>query len=123
MILLAFLEFIYCAEVTIPDIETSIELLREADKYSLPKLKKKVGRYLQHQINKENVIRLANLSELHEIDSVKEAALDYIFFNFDALFEDSQNKLTDLLDPLIVELFFMKFHGFWRFKHENRFLN
>jgi hypothetical protein len=100
----AFLEFIYCGDVVISNFEVAIELLNEADKYFLAELKNKIGRYLKSQINLENVIEIANLSELHEVDPCRETALKFIVSNFDALFEN-KHQLTDLLDSCLIQLF------------------
>ncbi len=88
----------------ISDFEVALDLLNEADKYFLAGLKMKIGRYLKTQINMNNVIEIANLAELHEVDPCRDAALKFILSNFDALFE-SKHQLTDLLDPCLIQLF------------------
>jgi len=102
----AFLEFIYCGEVTSEDEGIWLDLLELADKYCMETLEELCSRSMKGKMNKENVVKTANLAERLGMEDLKHEALTFMAGNFDEVFESQD--IRELSRELIMELFKMK---------------
>ncbi len=73
-ILLVLLEYIYTDEVNL-NCSTSLELLKAADEYLIPRLKHICELFLIQHINELDIIPIINLSEKHEAHLLKKIAM------------------------------------------------
>ena len=101
----AFLEFLYSDHVKL-DEALALELLTQADKYSVPELKKICETYLSRHISPGNYMKIANLSELVEADSLKESVVKYIAKNIKRLKKRQDfNEISDhVMREVIIKL-------------------
>ena len=102
----AFLEFIYCGEVTSEDEEIWLDLLELSDKYCMKSLEELCSSSLKGKMSKENVVKAANLAEKLGMEDLKQEALNFIIGNFDGVFESQD--IRELSRELLMELFKMK---------------
>jgi len=102
----AFLEFVYCGEVTSEDEEIWLDLLELSDKYCMKSLEELCSSSLKGKMSKENVVKAANLAEKLGMEDLKQEALNFIIGNFDGVFESQD--IRELSRELLMELFKMK---------------
>jgi len=100
-----FLEFLYSDHIEL-DSTLAEELLTQADKYSVPALKKICEEFLSEQLTPENYVKLANLSELVGADFLREAVKNYIAKNIRKLKQrnDFEQISTEMLRDVIVQV-------------------
>ena len=98
------MEFLYTDHIEL-NLELAKELLTQADKYSIPKLKELCEEYLSGQFKEDNYVALANLSELVESNTLREAAKSYIAKNIKKLKtrKDFEEISIDMLRDSIVK--------------------
>ena len=81
---LAFLEYLYSEDVEL-NATLAKDLLTQADKYSVPKLKGLCERFLLGYVGPDNYVQLANLSELLEANKLRDAVKMFIKMNLGVL--------------------------------------
>ena len=59
----------------------ALELLRQADKYSVPELAKACEKHLAENLSPENYVVVSQMAEMLDIVSLREAAENYIAKN------------------------------------------
>ena len=102
----AFLEFIYCGEVTPEDEDIWLDLLEMSDKYCMKSLEELCSSSLKGKMSKENVVKAANLAERLGMEDLKQEALSFMIRDFDGIFESQD--IRELSRELLMELFKMK---------------
>jgi len=101
------LEFIYTDSIDLNE-SLALELFQQADKYSVPALKTLCEQYLSTHISPENYVNIANLAEMLDATSLREAAIAFIAKNVKALknrqdfAEISNEMLKDVIVKIIV---------------------
>jgi len=83
----------------------AIELLQQADKYSIPDLKKICESYLMENLKPENYVWVGQMAELLDIGSLREAVVGYIAKNIKTLRQEKEfEEISDgLLRDSIVK--------------------
>lgn len=104
----AFLEFLYSDHVQLND-NLALELLQQADKYSVPMLKEACEKYLAENLTLDNYVMVGKTAELVDAVSLREAVVSYIGKNMKNLkqrkdFEEiSDHLLRDSIVKFIVK--------------------
>jgi len=80
-VLLALMKFIYKNQLDL-DLISTPELLQVASKYKLEDLKKTCAQYLMENISVDTVVDILLSAEKHKVNSVKQACVDAICYNF-----------------------------------------
>jgi len=80
----AFLEFLYSDHVEL-NFDLALELLQQADKYSVADLKTHCETYLSANLRPENYVTVGQVSELVEASSIRQAVVEYIGKNMKKL--------------------------------------
>ena len=88
------------------DSTLALELLKQADKYSIAELKNECEAYLSKNIDPENFVLIAQIAELLEVEMLREAVVAYITKNIRKLKQRKDlNELSEgLLKDTIVKL-------------------
>jgi len=99
------LEFLYTDNVQLSETR-ALELFEQADKYSVPALTKLCEEYLCACINPENYVKIAQLAELLDASTLREAAVTYISKNAKRLKErkDFANISDQMLRDVILKI-------------------
>jgi len=103
----AFLEFLYSDQIDL-DEELAFDLIQQADKYSIPDLKRLCEECLSVYISPDNCARIANLAELLDAASLRDATVAFIAKNIKELKERSDfaeisnNMLKDVIIKITV---------------------
>jgi len=100
----AFLEFLYSDHVEL-DFHLALELLQQADKYSVADLKTACEAYLAESIRPENFAILGNIAELVEAVLLRQTVVEYIGRNMKKLKQrkDFEQVSDSLLRDSIVK--------------------
>ena len=100
----AFLEYLYSDHVEL-DETSALELLKQADKYSIPQLTKECETYLAQNLNPENYVAVAEIAEILDVVSLREATVSYIAKNIKQLKQrkDFQHISDSVLRDSIVK--------------------
>jgi len=104
----AFLEFLYSDQVDL-NFNLALELLQQADKYSVPELKRACEEYLAKSLTRENYATIGKIAELVDATSLRQAVVNLIAKNMRTLrkrqdFDDiSDNLLRDSIVKFIVK--------------------
>ncbi len=100
-----FLEYLYSDDVEL-DATLAKDLLTQADKYSVPELKGRCEQFLMNNIEPDNYVLLANLSELLEANKLRDAVRDYIAKNVNVLKtrKDFEEISMDMLQDVVVKV-------------------
>ena len=80
----------------------ALGLLKEAEKYSLPKLKEICERFIEENIRIDNVIELVNMAEQYEAPGLRQSALKFMLSNLDVIF--AEQDIKRLKSSTILEL-------------------
>ncbi len=98
------MEFLYSEDTRLND-KMAIELLQQADKYSIPDLKKICESYLMENLKPENYVWVGQMAELLDIGSLREAVVGYIAKNIKTLRQEKEfEEISDgLLRDSIVK--------------------
>jgi len=101
----AFLEFLYSDHIDL-DENLALDLIQQADKYSVPDLKKLCEQCLSVCLSSENYVKIAQLAELLDANSLREAAVSYIAKNVKELKERSDfSGISDhMLKDVIIKI-------------------
>lgn len=97
------INFIYTDDVQFQDINMVVNLLIEANKYNLLRLRNICEWQLAKIIDADNVIDLLHLSDIHEASELRGICLDFAVENFDTVTKKkdfkklSKNTIVELL--------------------------
>jgi len=88
------------------DEDLALDLIQQADKYSVPDLKKLCEQFLPVHLSPDNYVKLANLAELLDATLLREAAVTYIAKNVRELKErqDFQDISDNILRDVILKI-------------------
>lgn len=94
------INYIYTDEVQLHDITMAVNLLIEANKYNLSRLKNICEMTIVKVLDIDNVIDLLHLSDIHEASELRSICLDYAVQHFDVVTKrkdfEKLSKLTIL---------------------------
>jgi len=94
---LEFLEFLYSDHVELNDA-LALELLQQADKYSVAELKTLCENYLTKNITPENYVVVGQMSELVDAADLRQTVINFIAQNIEKLKEKKDfEKISDSL--------------------------
>ena len=101
---LELIEYLYCENTDLTK-DTAIGLLKLADEYSLPTLKRKCARYLARVLSKDNFVEFANVASMYQAKELQNSILNYLISYKSALFEhvDIKDLPRDLLEVYILK--------------------
>ena len=74
------MEFLYSEHVELGET-SALELLQQADKYSIPQLTKECETYLAKNLTSENYVAVAEIADILEIVPLREAMVNFIAKN------------------------------------------
>ncbi len=103
--ILAFLGFLYTSQVELNE-SLALELLQQADKYSVLSLKNLCEKYLKTRIRFDNYVAIVNLADLLDIDSLREIAMKFMMKNLRVIKERpdfaqvSSGILSDIINKI-----------------------
>ena len=99
------MEYLYSDDIDL-DLNLAQDLLTQADKYSVPELKTLCEKFLIANISADNYMLLANLSELLEANTLRDAVRDYIAKNIKILKprKDFEEISMDMLRDVLVKV-------------------
>lgn len=96
---MACLEFIYSGQVQIPDADFAIELIGEANKLQLMRLKALCEEIISKNIDVENAAYVYQVASYHAVPRLRSIALDFVVTNFDQV---SQTKTFAEMDRALL---------------------
>jgi len=96
---MACLEFIYSGHTTIPDPDFAIELIGEANKLQLIRLKALCEEMISKNIDIENAAYVFQVASFHAVPRLRSIALDFIMTNFEQV---SQTKSFAEMDRTLL---------------------
>ena len=89
------MEYLYSDHVEL-DETSALELLKQADKYSVNELKKECETYLAQNLNTENYVAVAEIAEILDVVSLREATVSYVAKNIKQLRQKKDfGKISD----------------------------
>lgn len=94
--------YLYCDQVELTE-KAAIDLLIEANKYMLPRLKELCEQFIAERLSVKNIIEIINIAELHEAQSLKECALNFMLKNKNIICETQD--LTQVSKSILLELY------------------
>jgi len=92
---MACLEFIYSGEVQIPDPDFAIELIGEANKLHLARLKALCEEIISKNIDLENAAYVYQIASYHSVPRLRFIALEFLMAHFDQVSETTSFKEMD----------------------------
>ncbi len=113
--ILALLQYIYCNEVEL-DVKLALELIPVVDEYLMKGLKNICEKYLEKQLEKDNVVDILIVADRHEIDELKKACFKEIL-NLDPV--EKKQVFTKLSNPLFFE--FLEFQTLETLEQQSNF--
>jgi len=100
----AFLEYLYSDDVQLNEA-LALELLQQADKYSVPDLKNSCETYLTGRLSVENYVAISQMAELVEAESLRQAVIAFVAKNIKnlKLRKDFEQLSVNILRESIVK--------------------
>ncbi|ELR17918.1 BTB/POZ domain containing protein [Acanthamoeba castellanii str. Neff] len=99
---MACLEFIYSGQVKIPDPDFAIELIGEANKLQLVRLKALCEDLISKNIDIENAAYVYQVGSYHAVPRLRSIALDFVVTNFDQV--SKTKSFLELDRTLLLEV-------------------
>jgi protein-L-isoaspartate(D-aspartate) O-methyltransferase len=99
---MACLEFIYSGQVNIPDPDFAIELIGEANKLQLMRLKALCEEIISTNIDIENAAYVYQIASYHAVPRLRSIALDFIMSNFEQV--STTKSFMEMDRPLLLEV-------------------
>lgn len=99
---MACLEFIYSGHVNIPDPDFAIELIGEANKLQLMRLKALCEEIISANIDLENAAYVYQIASYHAVPRLRSIALDFIMSNFEQV--STTKSFMEMDRPLLLEV-------------------
>ena len=83
--------------------KTAIDLIIQANKYLLPRLKNLCERFIAQRLSVKNIIEIINIAELYEAKALKECAITFMLNNRAVICETQD--ISQISKTILVELF------------------